>query len=243
MTYDGLAPGQDYTLAAQLYDVAAGKLIGAPTLAELTPNAAAGRTSFLFPVPQNRTRTNIDYAVYLTLYEGRVEPAGLALAKTVAEIRDTESEDTVIQVHAVQRITATATDAADGDHALPETGGTITAKVDYENLVEGYPYTIWGELMKPSGQSTGIFASIAEYKPAGKSGSVTLEFAVPEGFGGVALVPSVGLYHQKRVKVQANGALAILPDAPNPVMIASDPELDRADKTIAIGTLFEDMPQ
>ncbi|SMO78308.1 VaFE repeat-containing surface-anchored protein [Paracoccus laeviglucosivorans] len=242
VTFDGLTPGQPYTLVAQLYHVGEGKLVGAPTLENLIPDAASGKTSFMLPVPPNRTEFNIDYAVYLTLYEGQVDLAGLATAKPLAEIRDTKSEATVLQVHAVQRVTVTAADSADGDRALPGNGGKITAKVDYENLVEGYPYTIWGELMKPSGQSTGIFASIAEYKPEGKNGSVTLEFTVPEGFEGVALVPSVGLYHKKRVTIGENGALSVLPDAPNPVMIAADPNLNVPEKTISIGTLFEDLP-
>lgn len=243
VTYEGLTPGQAYTLVAQLYNVGAKELTGAPAFAELTPEAASGKTSFMFPVPQNRTRFNIDYAVYLTLYEGKVDASNLADAKPVAQIRDLESEATVLQVHAIQRVSVTAKDAADGDHALPGKGGKIVAEVKYENLVEGYPYTLWGELMKTSGQSTGIYASIPEYKPEGKNGTVTMEFTVPEGFEGVALMPSIGLYHKKRVTIGDNGVLMMLPDAPNPVMIASDPNLNVPEKTIAIGVLFEDLPQ
>ncbi|MTH66275.1 VaFE repeat-containing surface-anchored protein [Paracoccus shanxieyensis] len=240
VTYDGVTPGHSYTLVAQLYHLGTQELTGAPVLDTLTPDAASGQTSVMLPVPANRTRFNVDYAVYLTLYEGQVDPASVADATPLAEIRDTESEATVIQVHAVQRVTVTAADAADGDRALPGKGGSIAARVDYENLVEGYPYTIWGELMKTSGQSTGIFASIADYRPKGKNGSVTLEFTVPDGFEGVELVPSVGLYHMKRVSIGQNGGLQILPDAPNPVMIASDPNLNVPAKTIAIGTLFQE---
>lgn len=241
--YKGLTPGQRYTLAAQLYDVAAGKLVGEPAFAEFTPKASGGTTSFLFPVPQNRTRYNIDYAVYLTLYEGRVDAKNVSAAKPAAEIRDTKSEATVIQVHAVQRISVSAADAKDGDRLLPADGGVIVAAVEYENLVEGYPYTLWGELLKTSGQSTGIYAVVPEYKPKGKSGSLTLRFSVPKGFEGVELVPSVGLYHQRRVTVGKNGMLSILPDAPVPAMIASDQNLNVPTKTIAIGTLFEELPQ
>lgn len=243
VTYDGLTPGQPYTLVAQLYDIGRGALVGAPALAALTPEATSGKASFLFPVPQNRTDFNIDYAVYLTLYEGKVDAAGLAGAKPIAQIRDTESEAVVLQVHAVQRVSVTAQDAADGDQRLPGQGGTIRAEVRYENLVEGYPYTLWGELMKTSGQSTGIYASIPDYRPKGKNGSVTMQFTVPEGFEGVALLPSIGLYHEKRVEIGRNGVLTLLPDAPNPVMIASDPGLDAPEKTVAIGTLFEEQPE
>lgn len=243
VTYDGLTPGQTYTLVAQLFHMGEKQLVGEPAFAKLTPEAASGQTSFLFPVPQNRTRFNIDYAVYLTLYEGKVDASNLAGAKPLAQIRDTESEATVLQVHAIQRVAVTAKDAVDGDRALPGAGGKIVAEVKYENLVEGYAYTLWGELMKTSGQSTGLYASIPEYKPKGKNGTVTMEFTVPEGFEGVELMPSVGLYHKKRVAIGENGILSILPDAPNPVMIASDPNLNVPEKTIAIGTLFENLPE
>lgn len=240
VSYKGLTPGQDYTLVAQLYNVGTGELTGKPVLAALTPEASEGSTSFMVPVPQNRTRFNIDYAVYLTLYDGAVDEESMHKAVALAEIRDTKSEDTVIQVHAVQRVTVTATDPVDHDRALPGAGGTIVAKVDYENLVEGYHYTLWGELMKPSGQSTGIYASIADYAPEGKNGTVTMEFTVPEGFEGMQLVPSIGLYHKKRVVLDQMGALTRIPDAPNPVMIASDPNMLVAEKTINIGVPFEE---
>ncbi|MDT1060229.1 VaFE repeat-containing surface-anchored protein [Paracoccus sp. CPCC 101403] len=240
--YKGLTPGQRYTLAAQLFDVAKGETVGEPTFAGLTPEAAEGSTSFQFPVPPNRTRFNIDYAVYLTLYEGEVDATSMAGARSLAEIRDTKGEATVIQVHAVQRVTVAAADAADGDQSLPGQGGIIRATVDYENLVEGYHYTLWGELLKPSGQATGIYASIPDYAPEGKKGSVTMEFTVPKGFEGVALVPSIGLYHKSRVGIDDKGVLYVLPDAKVPVMIASDPNLNVPAKTVAIGTLFEDLP-
>ncbi|MBU3030737.1 VaFE repeat-containing surface-anchored protein [Paracoccus marinaquae] len=240
VAYEGLTPGEDYTLAAQLHHVGEDKAVGDPVFTGFTPEAASGQTSVELPVPTNRTQYNIDYAVYLTLYKGKVDQQSAGEAAALAEIRDTESPDHVIQVHAIQAIAVTAADAADGDNRLPAEGGVIRASVDHENLVAGYHYTLWGELLKPSGQSTGIYAAIPDYVPEAMNGQVTMEFAVPEGFEGISLVPSVGLYHKSRVELPQDGRLTVLPDVPNPVMIASDPNLDRADKTIAIGVLFEE---
>jgi hypothetical protein len=79
---------------------------------------------------------------------------------------------------AVRRHGVAAVDAADGDHAVPDDGGTILATVDHVNLVAGYSYTIGGQLLTPSGQATGMYANIPLYQPADKDGSTTLEFVV-----------------------------------------------------------------
>lgn len=242
VAYEGVTPGEDYTLAAQLHHVGEDKPVGEPVLMPFTPEAASGQVSIELPVPANRTEYNIDYAVHLTLYKGQVEAADATDAAAVAQIRDVENTDHVVQVHAIQRIRVTAADAADGDNRLPPEGGVIRATIQHENLVAGYPYTLWGELLKPSGQSTAIYAVIPEYLPEAMNGEVTMEFTVPEGLEGIELVPSIGLYHQARVEILGNGALVALPDAPNPVMIASDPNLDHEDKTIAVGVLFEEQP-
>lgn len=238
VTYDGLTAGTGYTISAQLVDIASGETVGDPVLQGFTADAPAGMLGISIPVPANRTRYNIDYTSHLTLYEGDVDASSAARVPVLARLAEDATEHRVIQVHAVQRVSVTAADAADGDRALPAEGGTIVATVDYENLVEGYHYTLWGELLKASGQSTGIFASIADYVPDTKNGSVTMRFVVPEGLDGLQLVPSIGLYHQSRVELQQSGALTVLPDAPNPVMIASDPNLNVTEKLVAIGTPF-----
>lgn len=242
VTYAGLTPGQPYTLAAQLHNMTTGEPTGEPVLATFTPEAAEGSTSIELPVPQNRTEFNIDYVVTLKLYEGELDAAAAGAATPLAEASDTGNPEQTIQVHAIQRVTVTAADAADGDKELPAEGGKILATVNHENLVPGYRYTLWGQLLTPSGQSTAIFASIPEFVPEEMNGTAAMEFTVPPGFEGIRLVPVVGIYHQNRVSLGEDGSLAWLPEAPNPVMIASDPSVDAPEQTVNIGTPFEEQP-
>lgn len=241
VTYDGLVPGQPYTLAAQLFNMTTQEVSGDVGYMPFTPEAAAGTISVELPVPQNRTDFNIDYVVFLTLYEGEVDGSNVADATALTKLEDTANIDQTIQLHAIQGITVTAADAADGDQRLPPEGGVIEATVEHVNLVAGYRYTLWGQLVTPSGQSTGIYASVPEYVPEEMNGSLKMEFTVPEGFEGLRLVPSVGLYHQNRVEIREDGFLNQLPDMPNPVMIASDSTVDAPEQTVDIGTPFEEL--
>lgn len=242
LSYEGLEPGQTYTAAAQLYNMTTQELSGEVVALSFTPEASSGTISVELPVPQNRTEFNIDYVVKVALYDGEVAGATVDGADALVRLDDTANLDQTIQLHAIQSVSVTATDAADGDQTLPPEGGTIKATVEHVNLVAGYHYTIWGELLTPSGQATGIYASLPDYIPAEKNGTVTLEFTVPEGKDGIRLIPTVGLYHHNRVEINADGSLSTLPDAPVPVMIASDLSVEAPEQTINIGIPFEDQP-
>jgi hypothetical protein len=232
LTYTGLSAGEPYTASAQLHNLTTKSLIGEATTMTFTPAVSAGTVNLALPVPQNRTEFNIDYVVMVSLYKGRT-----AEGKAVAKLDDLKDPSQTIQLHAIQGIRVVAA-AAGGGQSLPGQGGKIVATVNYVNMVEGYAYTIWGQLLTPSGQGIGVFSSIPEYAPKGKAGSVSLEFEVPAGFEGISLVPTVGLYHKRRVEIGKDGNLTWIPGSPMPVMIASDLSLDAPEQTIAIGVPF-----
>ena len=240
--YAGLEPGQPYTLSSQLVDRDTGALVGDPVFDTFTAAASTGTETVELEIAPNRTESNIYLALVQVLYDGDVTAQGIANATVLASQEDVDNIDQTIEVHAIQSISVSAVDAADGDAALPPEGGTILVTVDHANLVAGYSYTVGGQLLTPSGQATGIFANVPLYQPADKDGSLTLEFTVGPGFEGQRLVPSVGLFHQNRVTINAQGGIDWIPGAPQPVMIASDPALDDPAKTVAIGTPFDALP-
>ena len=240
--YAGLEPGQPYTLSSQLVDRDTGALVGDPVFDTFTAAASTGTETVELEIAPNRTESNIYLALVQVLYDGEVTAQDIGNATVLASQEDVDNVDQTIEVHAIQSISVSAVDAADGDAALPPEGGTILATVDHANLVAGYSYTVGGQLLTPSGQATGIFANVPLYQPADKDGTLTLEFTVGPGFEGQRLVPSVGLFHQNRVTINAQGGIDWIPGAPQPVMIASDPALDDPTKTVAIGTPFDALP-
>lgn len=236
LTYTGLVAGEAYTASGQLYNLTTKSLVGKAVTTTFTPNASDGTVSLELPVPQNRTEFNIDYVVVVKLYKGQA-----AQGKVVAKLDDLKNLSQIIQLHAIQSIRVVAK-AADGGRSLPGNGGKITATVKYVNLVEGYDYTIWGQLLTPSGQGIGVFSSIPSYAPKHKAGSVSLVFEVPPGFEGISLAPAIGLYHKKRVEIREDGNLTWIPGSPMPVMIASDMRVNAPEHTIAIGVPFAKRP-
>lgn len=240
LSYEGLIPGQPYTLTSELINMTTGERFGDIVTTVFAPDQANGDVSIELPVGSNLTDFNIDLHVVTKVYEGEIEIADLAHTDPVLALEDEAAEGRVVQLHAIQGIFVTAMDASDGDNQLPPEGGTIIAKVEHVNLVEGYAYALWGQLLTPSGQTSGIYATVAEYVPKEKKGALEMTFVVPEGFEGLKLMPSVGLFHKKRIIPNADGTISWVENAPAPIMIASDINLDMPEKTIRVGVPFEE---
>ena len=234
LTYQGLTAGQNYSLESRMVVVGSGQK-SESVVTDFTAAAATGNILVQFPVPPNKTDFNIDYVSEHNLFQ--ITGGKRQLILTV--LGNSKDPNRTIQVHSIQRIKITSVaDAQDGDRRIDGQGGKIIVKLRYENMVEGYAYTIWGQLLTPSGQAIGNFASIPRYAPAKKRGTLMLTFTVPAGYEGLSVIPSVGIYHHNRVTIAENGYLNWNPGAPNPVMIASDTNLNARNKTIEVGVPF-----
>jgi hypothetical protein len=238
LSYEGLEPGKPYTLTSELINMTTGERFGDMVTTVFTPDVASGDVSIELPVGANLTDFNIDLHVVTKVYDGEIEMANLASTDPLLALEDNTVEGRVVQLHAIQGIAVTAMDAADGDNQLPPEGGTIKATVKHVNLVEGYPYTLWGQLLTPSGQTSGIYATVEEYIPEEKQGVLEMTFEVPEGFEGLELLPSIGLFHKKRVITNGDGTISWVEGAPAPIMIASDINLGAPEKRIRVGIPF-----
>ncbi|WP_285726824.1 SpaH/EbpB family LPXTG-anchored major pilin [Psychromicrobium xiongbiense] len=126
-------------------------------------------------------------------------------------------------------IGTTLVDAADGDHTLIWSGGTLNDSVAYQNLVPGTQYTLSGLLMdKATGTSTGLTGSTT-FTPTSASGTVTVNFTVPSGFAGHALVAFESLYKGTNTTGTAIAVHSNINDAAQTVTVdAAQPTLQFA---------------
>jgi hypothetical protein len=232
LSISGLTQGKDYILTTVLIDAASKEEIETVET-PFTAETANADLSVTLTVPRNEGDVNIDYVTRNLLREAGSDAV---LIEMTGEASD---PDRAIQVHSIQRVgVISVKDAADGDNRIDGDGGKIEVVVGYENMVEGYAYTVWGQILTPSGQSRGIFASVPEFKPEKKAGKLTLRFDIPAGLDGISVLPSVGIYHQNRVEILQDGNLSWIPGSANPVMIASDTDLKDESRMIEVGVPF-----
>lgn len=193
VAFEGLTPGNTYTLEATLMDAETGEPLrtGAGLLAtdvtatvEFTPEAAEGTQT----VELSFDSTGLG-GHRLVVFEKLLDAEGAVLA--VHE--DIEDEG---QSVAVVEIGTALVDAADGDHMVESETVTVVDTVEYKGLVAGETYTAHGTIMD---KATGLaledsegnpVTSTAEFVAKNSEGTVevTFEFDASQLEEGAALV-------------------------------------------------------
>lgn len=159
VAFEGLTPGNTYTLEATLMDAETGEPLrtGAGLLAtdvtatvEFTPEAAEGTQT----VELSFDSTGLG-GHRLVVFEKLLDAEGAVLA--VHE--DIEDEG---QSVAVVEIGTALVDAADGDHMVESETVTVVDTVEYKGLVAGETYTAHGTIMD---KATGLALEDSEGNP------------------------------------------------------------------------------
>lgn len=130
VAYEGLVPGESYTLNGELMDKLTGESTGITASTEFVPEAADGTVNLEFLVPAE-LQGSVLVAFERITFEDR----------EVAAHTDIEDVDQTVYWPAIG---TSAVDRSDGDKILPHTGGTVIDKVAYEGLEVGAEYTVNG---------------------------------------------------------------------------------------------------
>ena len=198
VSYKHLIPGKEYTLTGKLMDKATGKaflLDGEEITSEVTftPDEPDGEIEVEFTFDARSIQEKTD----LVVFEG-LSSDGIELA-VHADIEDVGQTVTIIppEIH---------TTATIGGKKEATAAGTITIEdvVNYENLIPGKEYTVFGELMdKSTGKSFLVdgkpVTAEATFTPEKSSGEVKVEFTFDAA--GISektdIVVFEAVYHEK----------------------------------------------
>ncbi len=187
ISYTGLVPGREYTVAGELMRKSNGSATGITGSTTFTPTAADGTVDVTFNVPAGYAGQSL--VAFESLFEGAT-----AAGTPVAEHRDIADVNQTVAVGPQPTIATTLVDRADQDHTLAWNGGAVVDTIAYTGLTPGQQYTVAGELMRKSdGSATGITAT-ATFTPTSADGSVVVTFTVPSGYAGQSLVAFESLY-------------------------------------------------
>ena len=171
VAYEGLTPGETYTLKATLMDAETGKPV--QRAAGLFPEDVTAEAEFTAEAASGKATVTLECDVselgghHLVVFEELYGPDG----GKITEHKDLEDEG---QTVTVVQICTTATDAADGDHLIESGNAKIVDVVEYKGLTPGEAYTMNGTLMV---KSTGEALSGADGKPVTASAEFTPEKA------------------------------------------------------------------
>ena len=176
VAYEGLTPGETYKLKATLMDAETGNPV---QHGGLIPSSVTAEVEFTAEAADGKTEVTLECDVAelgghrLVVFE---ELYGQDDGK-VTEHKDLADEG---QTVTVVQIRTTATDAADGDHAIEAGKVKVIDAVEYKGLTPGESYTMQGTLMV---KSTGKALSGSDGKPV----TASLEFKPEEPEGTVEI--------------------------------------------------------
>ncbi len=178
VSFEGLTPGNTYTLEATLMDAETGEplrtgdgLLATDVTAtvEFAPEAAEGTQT----VELSFDSTNLG-GHRLVVFEKLLDAEGTVLA-VHEDIEDEGQTVTVVEIG------TTLIDSADGDHMVENGTVTVVDTVEYKGLVAGETYTAHGTIMD---KSTGLALEDSDGNPV----TSTAEFVAENSEGTVEVV-------------------------------------------------------
>lgn len=184
VSYKGLEPGVEYTLAGYLVGVETGECLltaqgnPAQTNHAFTPQASSGSVDVVFSYDASNVQQQQDAVIFEELYRD---------GDLIAAHADIDNKAQTVSVAPVS-IQTYASDAYDGDKELERSAqGSIADTVAYSGLIPGQEYELRGKLMVNDGTLEGrplldSFGSAIEahvsFKPSETHGSVNVNFNI-----------------------------------------------------------------
>ncbi|WP_408928450.1 VaFE repeat-containing surface-anchored protein [Corynebacterium tuberculostearicum] len=186
VSYEGLVPGKQYALDAQLISKEDGKTVLGETKGhKFTPKSANGTEAVTIVVDEKVTEPVEAAVAFETLTSTEVDkhgedkPADEDNPNSVGEHKDINDDDQTVTSEDSEKTPKISTNAdfEDGSHEVV-VGAKIVDEVSYEGLVPGKEYTLKAELISKKDGETVLGEGEATFTPDESEGMVPVTITV-----------------------------------------------------------------
>ncbi|MDK4274983.1 VaFE repeat-containing surface-anchored protein [Corynebacterium accolens] len=241
ITYEGLVPGKEYTLNAELINKQDGMTVLGTGHKTFTPEKSAGSVEVEITVDDDVTEPVEAAVAFEELTSTEVNDMGeetpdVEQPNEIAEHKDIDDADQTVISHGDEDTTSpedepwisTNADFAHGSHEVVA-GAEVVDEVTYEGLVPGKEYTLNAELISKADGATVLGAGAKTFTPEKSAGSVEVEITVNDDVT-EPVEAAVAFETLTSIQVDKNGEET--PSVEQPNEIAEHKDITDEDQTV-----------
>ncbi|WP_410762072.1 VaFE repeat-containing surface-anchored protein [Corynebacterium rhinophilum] len=240
VSYEGLVPGKEYTLKAELISKKDEKTVLGTGEKTFTPEKSAGKVDVEITVHDDVTEPVEAAVAFEELTSVEVDAKGeetpdAEKPNKVAEHKDIDDADQTVTSKKDEKpeksdrnpeISTQAEFAGDADQVVA--GAKVTDTVEYKDLVPGKKYTLNAELVNKADKSV-VGKGEKTFTPQESAGKVDVEITVDSDVT-EPVEAAVAFEELTSTEVDAKGEET--PDAEKPNKVAEHKDIDDADQTV-----------
>ena len=237
VSYEGLVPGKEYTLQAELISKADKETVLGKGETTFTPEKSAGKVDVKITVDSDVTEPVEAAVAFEELTSTEVDAEGedtpdAEKPNKVAEHKDINDEDQTVISEDSKKVLkpeiSTNADFAQGSHEVVA-GAEIVDEVSYEGLVPGKEYTLQAELISKADKETVLGKGETTFTPEKSAGKVDVKITVDSDVT-EPVEAAVAFEELTSTEVDAEGEDT--PDAEKPNKVAEHKDINDEDQTV-----------
>ncbi|WP_411706567.1 VaFE repeat-containing surface-anchored protein [Corynebacterium sp. LaCa54] len=239
VSYEGLVPGREYTLKAELISKEDGESVLGTGEKTFKPEASNGKVEVEITVNDDVTEPVEAAVAFEELTSVEVDKNGKETPDAtsekpnhIAEHKDINDKDQTVTSEGSEKTPKISTNAdfADGSHEVVA-GAKVVDEVSYEGLVPGREYTLKAELISKEDGESVLGTGEKTFKPEASNGKVEVEITVNDDVT-EPVEAAVAFEELTSVEVDKNGKET--PDATSekPNHIAEHKDINDKDQTV-----------
>ncbi|WP_237792414.1 VaFE repeat-containing surface-anchored protein [Corynebacterium accolens] len=235
VTYEGLVPGKQYTLSAELISKADGKTVLGKGEKTFTPAESAGTEDVTITVNDDVTEPVEAAVAFEELTSTEVNDKGedtpdVEKPNKVAEHKDITDKDQTVTSKGSKKTPEISTDAdfAEGSHQVIA-DSTVIDTVTYEGLVPEKEYTLSAELISKADGTTVLGKGEKTFTPEKSEGSVDVEITVDSD---VTEPVEAAVAFEELTSTEVNEEGEDTPDVEKPNKVAEHKDITDKDQTV-----------